>query len=172
MGRIGAHPAGCEETEFCIRAQRQLSHFTLLYHPQARVHHKVPENRQSWAYFIRRCYAEGLSKAQVTHLVGIGEGLASERKYTRQTLPNSILRGLAEAWQKGDLAGLTRSAAIVAGLAFTVAGYLTGSIIQLIAIGTKTPIAKQENQANIVTAPFQKDTRAILVEGGHPDGRH
>ena len=46
-------------------------------------------------YFARRCYAEGLSKAEVTRVVGGSDGLASERRYVWSTLPGGIRRELA-----------------------------------------------------------------------------
>ena len=73
---------GCEETEFCIRASKKHPNGVFLYDDRAAVSHRVPAARQSFSYFRTRCYSEGLSKAQVTRLVGVGAGLSSERTYT------------------------------------------------------------------------------------------
>ena len=125
LGRLGKYPAGCEETELCIRASQRWPDRVMLYEPRAAVMHRVPASRANMAYFRTRCYAEGLSKALVARQVGAQDGLASERAYTLRTLPLGVAAGLGNTI-KGDFAGLGRSAAIVAGLAFTSAGYMMG----------------------------------------------
>lgn len=126
IGRIGKRPLGCEETELCIRMLQQPGS-TLLYEPSARVEHHVSPERSRLRYFLSRCYAEGLSKALVSSLVGRKRGLASERKYTLRTLPAGMWAGLRDALH-GDPWGLARMAAILAGLTCTSAGYLAGSL--------------------------------------------
>jgi glucosyl-dolichyl phosphate glucuronosyltransferase len=133
MGRLGARPLGCEETEFCIRARQRWPQKTLLYEPQARVRHRVPARRARWAYFCARCYAEGLSKALVAEFVGAKDGLASERLYTLRVLPRGVVRGLADAIT-GDLGGLGRAGAIVAGLSITTAGYVVGKAAKTLTV--------------------------------------
>jgi glucosyl-dolichyl phosphate glucuronosyltransferase len=124
MGRIGAHPVGDEETEFCIRSSQQIRGGILLYDPTARVRHSVPPERASWRYLFRRCYSEGLSKAQLSRLVGGRDGLASEWQYTLKTLPNGVSRGFIDFVVRRDLGGLGRAFAIMAGFGATVSGYL------------------------------------------------
>ncbi len=128
IGRSNGRPMGCEETEFCIRVQQQHPGLRFIYEPRAWAFHRVPAARTTWSYFKSRCYAEGLSKAQVSQLVGAEDGLASERSYTFQTLPRSVLKGVSDALWHRDGSGLLRSAAIVAGLAYTVAGYVVGRL--------------------------------------------
>ncbi len=129
LGRVGSQLLlSCEETEFCIRVSRRFPQCRFWYIPQARVRHSVPASRMSWQYYLARCYAEGISKAMVAYIVGAGQGLATERKYTTRTLPVGILRGIGDTFLKGDLAGLLRASAIAAGLGITAVGYLAGSI--------------------------------------------
>jgi glucosyl-dolichyl phosphate glucuronosyltransferase len=128
IGRIGARPVGDEETELSIRARQRWPQGLILYQPQAVVQHRVPEARARWSYFGSRCYAEGLSKALISRMVGARDGLASERTYTFRTLPQGVARGLADAFRGRDLNGVARAGAIVAGLAATVAGYLVTSV--------------------------------------------
>jgi glucosyl-dolichyl phosphate glucuronosyltransferase len=127
IGRVGRLPAGCEETEFCIRARQRLPEAKFVYEPRARVTHAVPPARATWSYFRSRCFAEGLSKAQVSSSTGRDDGLASERAYVLWTLPAGILRGFADTL-RGDAGGMVRLLAIVAGLVLTVAGYLVGTL--------------------------------------------
>ncbi len=128
MGRIGTLPVGCEETELCIRASQIMPGTVFLFEPRARVRHRVPAGRATWKYFLSRCYAEGISKAQVARLVGAQQGLANERAYTLRTLPAGVLSGVRDAVTGRDGNGLLRAAAIVCGLAATSAGYLRGKL--------------------------------------------
>jgi GT2 family glycosyltransferase len=126
IGRSNGRPMGCEETEFCIRVQQQRPGSRFIYEPRAWAFHRVPAARTTWAYFKSRCYAEGLSKAQVSKMVGTADGLASERSYTFQTLPRGVLKGIGDALTRRDGNGLLRSTAIIGGLTYTVAGYVVG----------------------------------------------
>lgn len=121
IGRVGSRPVGCEETELCLRIASADPSAQLLHEPAARVSHRVPADRATWSYFVRRCWSEGLSKAAVTRLHGSGSGLASERSYTARVLPQgffgSLLRGVP-----------ARAGAIAVGLLATSAGYVVGAL--------------------------------------------
>ncbi|MCQ4083278.1 glycosyltransferase [Streptomyces sp. RB6PN25] len=128
IGRDGdRRPLGCEETELCIRLQRALPDAVVLIDDRAVIHHRVPRARESFSYFRARCWAEGLSKALVTRRVGVGAGLASERRYTTRVLPVGALRGARDALL-GRAGGAARAGAIVAGVATAGAGYALGSL--------------------------------------------
>jgi glycosyltransferase involved in cell wall biosynthesis len=127
VGRVGRIPLGCEETEFAIRVRQTRPGSVVLHVPGARVDHHIPAERATWRYFVSRCWAEGVSKARVSALVGSGDGLSAERSYVARTLPAGVLAGLREA-ARGDAAGLARSGAIVAGTAITAAGYVRGRV--------------------------------------------
>jgi glycosyltransferase involved in cell wall biosynthesis len=126
LGRQGGVPLGCEETELCIRIHQRWPEYAVLYEPGAKVRHHVPARRSRVRYFVQRCYAEGLSKAQVTRTVGPVDGLAVERRYVRSTLPEGIRRELADCASSRTLNGLRRAAAITSGLVLTAAGYGAG----------------------------------------------
>lgn len=147
IGRVGGHPMGGEEAEFCIRAKQRWPKKFFLYEPQAKIHHRIPSHRANWHYFWSRCYAEGLSKAVVASYVGTKDALASERTYILRTLPQGIVRGLADALHRDDLTGLARAGAIMFGLMVTMAGYLVGStFLQVDKLRTKRKnfIAREE----------------------------
>jgi glycosyltransferase involved in cell wall biosynthesis len=127
MGRIGAKPLGCEETEFSIRVTQAHPDAVLLYNPAAQVEHHVSEQRGSIRYFARRCWAEGVSKAEVARRVGRSSALSAERDYTSRVLPRGIWRGLRDSGA-GDTWGVARAAAIVLGLVSTTAGYCVGNL--------------------------------------------
>ena len=136
IGRVEALPMGCEETELCIRAGRRWPQGQWLYQPGAKVSHRVPAARGRWRYFLSRCYAEGLSKAQITQFTGFQAGLSSEGRYVTRALPLGILRSLGQALARGEGAGVLRAGAIVAGLGFTAAGFIRGRIAVSLRPGT------------------------------------
>jgi glucosyl-dolichyl phosphate glucuronosyltransferase len=127
MGRVGDRPLGCEETEFSIRLTQANPEAVLLYNPSAQVQHHVSEQRRSVRYFARRCWAEGLSKAEVSRRVGRSNALSAERHYTSRVLPKGIWQGLRDS-STGDIWGAARAAAIVLGLMITMAGYCVGNL--------------------------------------------
>lgn len=146
VGRIGKTPLGCEETELCIRLSQHYTDAELMYDPGMRVNHRVSEDRVKPRYFLRRSWAEGLSKAVVSTLVGAQDGLESERTYVFRTLPKGVLRGVVKTIagsRSGEprLAGLAQSAFIVLGLAATAAGYVWGTL-RLKVRGSTATLAK------------------------------
>jgi hypothetical protein len=111
----------------CIRIRRACPASVLVFDDRAVVHHTVPSARCRFSYFRSRCFAEGLSKARVTAMAGAADALSVERGYVRSVLPRGVARGLTDALH-GDLWGLCRAGAIVAGLAATAAGYAAGRL--------------------------------------------
>jgi GT2 family glycosyltransferase len=89
IGRLGSHPVGCEETEFCIRAARAMAASRIVMVSGADVDHRVPPDRARPGYVVRRCYHEGISKA-IVRAVGDARSLETERVYVRRTLPARI----------------------------------------------------------------------------------
>jgi hypothetical protein len=126
IGRIGTVPLGCEETETCIRMTRRFPGGQIRFEPAARVHHHVPVQRATWRYLVRRCWAEGLSKAHVAALAGESSALADERGYAARTLPRAVARALRDAVAGVRAAPLGRAAALVTGLAVAAAGFVMG----------------------------------------------
>jgi GT2 family glycosyltransferase len=128
IGRSAARrPLGCEETDLCIRVSQQMPGSIFLFDDRAIVWHQVPAGRSRFSYFRSRCYAEGISKAQVAASVGTRDGLSSERRYATRTLPTGVVQGVADAMH-GDVSALGRAGAITVGLCSTAAGYVAGSL--------------------------------------------
>ncbi len=125
IGRVDTIPLGCEETEFCIRTRQAIPNAKFIYDPNTIIDHNVPVKRTGWSYFRDRCYAEGLSKALVSKLVGQQDGLSAERTHVLKTLPVGFFKGLADVLT-GDWHGLQRAGAIFAGLFLTTFGYMKG----------------------------------------------
>ncbi|TQM16085.1 glycosyltransferase family 2 protein [Pseudonocardia kunmingensis] len=138
IGRIGKNPLGCEETELCIRArqayQRAGEKIRIVFEPAAVVDHRVSADRVEWAYLRRRSWAEGLSKAAVSKLVGSEDALSTERSYVAKVLPAAVLRELKEG-------RVSSAAAVVTALACTAAGYARGRLPGATA-GVRLPAAQ------------------------------
>ena len=128
LGRLGTLPFGVEETEVCIRLAAAMPGTSILHVPAAVVHHSVPASRATWRYFRRRCFAEGVSKAILTRLVGQPQALATERRYATSVLPRGVVQSLRDAVLHRRPGLVLRAAAIVAGLAVTAAGYGWGRV--------------------------------------------
>jgi glycosyltransferase involved in cell wall biosynthesis/GT2 family glycosyltransferase len=122
LGRVGTIPAGCEETDLCIRIRHRRPDGEILYDPAAAVDHAVPVSRSTLSYFVSRCRGEGRSKAILTGLVGSDSGLEEERSYVRRTLPRGVMRGIGDAL-RGRPSGMARAATIASGLFTTAASY-------------------------------------------------
>lgn len=127
LGRIGEGLLGCEETEFSIRLAQANPDAVILYEPSSQVQHYVVSQRTSLRYFVRRCWAEGLSKAEVSRRVGRARALSTERHYASRVLPQAIRKGFHDS-ATGDLWGAARSLAIVLGLLATASGYAAGTV--------------------------------------------
>jgi GT2 family glycosyltransferase len=128
VGRSEARlPLGGEETEFCIRIGQRRPDARLLIDHRAVIRHRVPAERCRFSYFVTRCYAEGLSKAQVSDAVGAEQGMAAERRHAAVALPKGVARGLADGL-RGDRGALGRAGAIVAGLSVAAIGYTVGRL--------------------------------------------
>lgn len=126
LGRVARLPAGCEETEFCVRARRDNPTGVILYDPGAVVVHHIEATRTSREYFRARCYNEGISKAMVARLAGGVAPLSVEAQYVTNTLAGGACRALWSRVTGADPHGAARAAAMVVGLMQTAAGYAVG----------------------------------------------
>ena len=114
-----------EDTDLCLRVREAVPGGYWMYEPVAEVAHKVPPDRSTPSFFLKRCWNEGRGKAALAKLVGVEASTATERRYATQVLPRGFFRELRLGVLGRKTAHLQRSIAIVAGLAWTVAGMLT-----------------------------------------------
>jgi GT2 family glycosyltransferase len=126
LGRQGSKPLGCEETEICIRSRIGAPGSRIVYEPAAVVRHHVPAHRGTLRYMLARSWSEGISKAQVSQVVGHKRALGPERRYVRSVLPRAVVAGIHDWSREGNPQGLGRAGSVIAVLAFTAAGYLRG----------------------------------------------
>jgi glycosyltransferase involved in cell wall biosynthesis len=124
IGRVGRVPLGCEETELCIRYAARHSAERFVLARSSIVHHRVPASRATWHYVWTRCWAEGLSKAAVSSLVGSTSGLAAERRHVARAIPAELLENLRGPDRRGEAA--RRIGVLVGGTLVAAAGWLWG----------------------------------------------
>jgi glycosyltransferase involved in cell wall biosynthesis len=138
LGHAGGQSLGGEETDFCIRLGEALPSSRIVYEPCARVCHHVPPERMTFSYFVRRCYAEGLSKGVLSRRVGSRAGLASERAYVRAVLPAGARDALVEmARTKRFAGGFLRITASVIGVTVASSGYAVSRLRRLSTMSRK-----------------------------------
>jgi glycosyltransferase involved in cell wall biosynthesis len=116
-----------DDTDLAIRVKLQRPDAVWMYEPQARVLHSVTPERTSLGYFLRRCYEEGVGKANLSRYVGSSDGLSSERRHLAVVLPRGIARGLRDLL-RGDGSGPLRAGAIVAGVLSSASGFLVATL--------------------------------------------
>jgi glycosyltransferase involved in cell wall biosynthesis len=129
VGRVGSNTRGCEETELSIRMTASRDGAIILYVPAAGVDHHVAPERLKFGYFVRRCWHEGLSKADVVRLVGSAAGLQRERRQTAVVIPTALMREL-RGLVTGHAGAAARFGTLIAGLTAAAAGYFSGRASQ------------------------------------------
>ena len=188
VGRVGTRPAGCEETELAIRLTAAKPESAVLYVPAAVVDHHIQQERLNIGYFLRRCWHEGISKANVVQLAGAVAGLESERRYVAVVIPMALLQNLRRSLA-GDIGAFMRFTAVLAGLVSVAAGYLVGRLRKpggpRRRINRRPPDQTEERTSNAdqprkATTSMLSPARVLDIEIGgavptvdalaHPDG--
>ena len=121
LGRIGVLPAGCEETELCIRARTENPKIRLVYDPSAIVDHYISVDRLDLSYFLARCYREGISKAGVAQLSDTNKALENERTYVWSVLPRA-------AWRELRRGAPATALLVYVGVALAGVGFVRGRL--------------------------------------------
>ncbi len=127
IGRIGRIPLGCEETEICIRFTKAHPDEYFVLQRDAVVYHHAPPSRLTWHYFWTRCWAEGLSKAAVSSLVGRSSGLSAERQHAMRSMPKELFGNLVLI-RRDPRTAAVRSLLVLAGTSLAIAGLLRGTL--------------------------------------------
>ena len=120
-----------EDTELCLRISNETGG-RWMYVPDSVIEHDVPVDRATFRFFLRRCYAEGRGKVQMSGLLPRDQKLGAEQDYLRRTLPRAVARDLAAATSgRGGFHAL-RAATVIAAVA--AAGF-GGGVETLAALG-------------------------------------
>ena len=119
LGRSGTSAGGGEEAELCVRASRKWPEAVFFHTPAAQIRHRVPPDRLTYRYLLRRAFDEGRMKARVSQLAPVS--LGPERRFA-MALPRAVVQESRRALHRdrdaaarvGGLVAL--SGAVVAGL--------------------------------------------------------
>lgn len=120
LGKGSGPEGGGEEAELCLRARERWPDARFVHEPGASIRHRVPADRLTWSYGIKRAFGEGVVKARLAK--GSSRALSPERSFA-SALPAAVgfelvqgLRGRRGSFSRVlGLVGL--SAAVLAGLA-------------------------------------------------------
>lgn len=125
FGKIGSRNRP-EDTDLCLRMSESGGHW--MYVPDAVVKHDVPNERSTFRFLLRRCFAEGRGKVQMARLLHGSRSLGAERSYLSRTLPRAVLRDLSgavrapNAGQPDRSSHAARAGTVVAAVAAAAAG--------------------------------------------------
>lgn len=112
-----------EELALALALRGRFGQQCLGYAPDAIVHHFVPASRLTWRYLWQRCWAEGISKADV-RLLGGKESLGYDADYLKRVLLPAIREYLWGALRHRDPRSLHHATRCTAALMVTGLAYL------------------------------------------------
>ena len=121
-------PLGCEETLFSLRLREAWPATKIVQEPRSVAHHSVPASRGTWAYFLRRCYSEGISKRLVSASVTKRSPLGVERGYVVGALAPAVGREVRRFVRRPGWVPLARIFAVGLGVASAGLGYLRSAL--------------------------------------------
>jgi glucosyl-dolichyl phosphate glucuronosyltransferase len=121
----GFHSDSHDDMDMCHRLA--FAQYIVLYEPLAVVSHFVPATRTTWRYFWRRCYFVNLGKVEAFANMQGAAHLGAELAFVVRIMTRSIPAGMHQAL-RGDLYGLVRVAAMMAGTVLAGLGHLSGKV--------------------------------------------
>lgn len=121
----GFHSDDHDDMDMCHRIAH--ARHRVLYEPRAVVHHCVPASRTTWHYFWRRCYFVNQGKVEAFANMRQASSLGAELAFVSRTLTTGVLAEIRQV-ARGDLYGLARVGAIVAGIALAGLGHMSGQL--------------------------------------------
>jgi GT2 family glycosyltransferase len=141
LGRQPSGAGGCEETEFCMRANQAYPSGRFLYVPSAIIYHAVPAARSTMRYVIRRSAGEGTSKARLRAQIHERKALAAESEYIWHTIVGGLGQRIRQA-ARGDVTAVIAATMIIVSVLTAALSYAVTSvnlqIRQLFRIGQLT----------------------------------
>jgi len=121
----GFHSDNHDDMDMCHRLA--FAHFDVIYEPLAVVSHFVPAARTTWRYFWRRCYFVNLGKveafANMQDAAHLGAEFAFVGRIMTRNMPAEVRQAL-----RGDMYGLVRAGAMLAGVGLAGLGHLSGEL--------------------------------------------
>jgi cellulose synthase/poly-beta-1,6-N-acetylglucosamine synthase-like glycosyltransferase len=121
----GFHSDDHDDMDMCHRIA--YARHRVLYEPLAIVYHFVPAARTTWHYFWRRCYLVNQGKVEAFANMQEASSLDAELTFVARTLTTGVLAEIRPVI-RGDLYGLARVGAMIAGIALAGLGHLSGKL--------------------------------------------
>jgi glucosyl-dolichyl phosphate glucuronosyltransferase len=121
----GFHSDDHDDMDMCHRVA--FAHYKVLYEPRAVVRHFVPAARTTWGYFWRRCFFVNRGKVEAFANMQDAAHLGAEVAFVIRTMTRDVPAELRQAIH-GDLSGLGRAGAMIAGITLAGAGHLSGKL--------------------------------------------
>ena len=121
----GFHSDHEDDMDMCHRIAH--AQHRVLYEPRAIVHHFVPATRTTWHFFWRKCYFVNRAKVEVFANMREASSLRSELTFVKRTLTTGVLAEMRQVI-RGDLYGLARVGAMIAGITLAGLGHLSGRL--------------------------------------------
>jgi glucosyl-dolichyl phosphate glucuronosyltransferase len=121
----GFHTDHQDDMDMCQRMA--YAQHRILYEPLAVVYHFVPATRTTWHYFWKKCYTANKGKVEVFSNMHEAASLSAELSFVRRTLTRGVLAEIRRII-RGDLYGIARVGAMIAGIAVAGIGHLSGKL--------------------------------------------
>jgi hypothetical protein len=123
----GFHSDNHDDMDLSHRVAHEFGASSVLYEPQAIVHHFVPTSRLTWAYFWRRCFYVNKGKVTAFRELDEASNLVAELRFVRRSLSRAILAEGGELL-RGDPFAIARYLALVTAIALGAAGAIAGRL--------------------------------------------
>jgi glycosyltransferase involved in cell wall biosynthesis len=126
IGRYGKVLLAGEEAEFSLKLLNLVPESKIMYEPRAIVYHRVPEERLSLSYVIKRAYYEGISKGVIAKSIKIDKALSTEQGYLSHLLTKFIPSKLKTFYRWNSLSQIVLTLMLIASV---FVGYLQARIM-------------------------------------------
>jgi O-antigen biosynthesis protein len=120
IGAKGQSQKDAEEAELCQRIKYYIKNAKISFRPDAIIYHKVPADRTTLRWIIRRSFMQGQSKRVMKYLTKSPNPLTTENSYLNYLLSASIPKRLLRFYKKGSLSQII---SIMVCIVSTGAGY-------------------------------------------------
>jgi glycosyltransferase involved in cell wall biosynthesis len=121
----GFHSDDHDDMDMCHRLAHIRPDDEILYEPDAKVHHFVPDQRTRWGYFCRRCFSVNRGKVGAYRQMEEAADHSADVRFVMTALFRGVSSSLKVA-ALGDPWGLARAASIPAGILIAGAGHIVG----------------------------------------------
>jgi glycosyltransferase involved in cell wall biosynthesis len=122
FGRMAARSNSNDEIVLSLAIAGRFGAGRIRYVPSAVAYHVVPPDRLTFGYLLRRCWMEGVTKAEVRLLHG-GRAMRYDRSYVTSALLPGVRRDLRRGLLGADRVAVRQAFAGVVALTVTALGY-------------------------------------------------